>query len=123
MGSSGPSVPVGMLVVSLLLFHPPSLIGMGGPCIVREIVGGRAMVVELSWRGLRSLALCCVHVFSEWGQVAKCILLERVRASTPTVGEACLILGGDMDFPGVREGRMDVRTGRVIMSDENISLF
>ena len=81
------------------------------------------MVVELSGRGLHPLALCCAHVLPEWGQVAKCNCLERVRASTPTVGEACLILGGDMNFPGVGEGRMDVRTGRVTMSDDNISSF
>ena len=120
MGSSGPSVPKnaggGVVIVS------PSLLGrFGSTCVAREIVGCRAVVVELSGRGLHPLALCCVHVLPEWGQVAECNFLERVRVSTPTVGEACLILGGDVNFPGVGEGRMDVRTRRVTMFDDNIS--
>ena len=56
----------------------PSLLGrFGFSCVVREIVGGRAMVVEPSGRGLHPFALRFVHVLPEWGHVAKCNLLRR----------------------------------------------
>ena len=63
-----------VVVVVVAVVVSPSLLGRyGGPCVAREI----AMVVELNGRGLHPLALCCVHVLPEWGQVARCDVLER----------------------------------------------
>ena len=37
------------------------------------------------------------------------------------MGEACLVLGGDLNFPAVGEGRLDATTGRVTLTDEAVS--
>ena len=73
--------------VVVVVVVSPSLLGrFGSSCVAREIVGGRAMVVERIGRALHPLALCCVHALPEWGKVAKCNFSERVRASTPSGG-------------------------------------
>ena len=39
----------------------------------------------------------------------------------PKLGDACLVLGGDLDFPAVVEGRLNVNAGRVSLTDEGVS--
>ena len=47
--------------------------------------------------------------------------MNCVGDRSPKVGDACLVLGGDLNFPGVGEGRLNVGTGRVTLGDERIS--
>ncbi len=49
------------------------------------------------------------------------IFLDRVSGRSPKVGDACLVLGGDLNFPAVGEGRLNVYAGRVSLSDEVVS--
>ena len=44
--------------------------------------------------------------------------LSRVSGCSPSVGDACLVLGGDLNFIGVGGGRLNVGTGRVTLGDE-----
>ena len=77
--------------------------------------------MTLEGGGSHPLAFCCLHVVPEWGISYKRNFLSRVGDCSPNVGDACLVLGGDLNFPGVGEGRLNVNTGRVAFTDEGIS--
>ena len=86
-----------------------------------EIEKGRALLETLEGGGPHSLAFCCLHVVPEWSVNYKKRCLSRVGGCSPSVGDACFVLGGDLNFPGVGEGRLNVSTGRVTLNDESIS--
>ena len=71
--------------------------------------------------GPHPLAFCCLHVVPEWSVNCKRNFLSRVSECSPSVGDACFVLGGDLHFPGIGEGRLNVSTGRVTLSDEGVS--
>ena len=84
-------------------------------CIVR----GRALVVRLSGGGLDPLALCCVHLVPEWGVLMRTQFLDKVRANAPL--ECGLVLGGDLNFCAAGEGRLELSSGRVTISDDHVA--
>ena len=47
--------------------------------------------------------------------------MSRVGDRSPKVGDACLVLGGGLNFPAVGEGCLNVNTGRASLTDEGIS--
>ena len=71
--------------------------------------------------GFRPLAFCCLHVVPEWDIHYKRSVLSRVGDCSPNVGDACLVLGGDLNFHRVGEGRLNVNTGRATLIDGGIS--
>ena len=77
--------------------------------------------MTLEGGGFHPLALCCLHVVPEWSINYKRNFLNRVSECSPSVGDACLVLAGDLNFPGVGEGRLNVDAGRVTLTDEGIS--
>ena len=92
-------------------------------CRSEDIEKGGAMLVTLEGGGSHPLAFCCVHVVPEWSVDYKRNFLNRVSGCSPKVGDACLVLGGDLNFPGVGEGRLNVGTGRVTLGDESLCTF
>ena len=86
-----------------------------------EIEKGRALPETLEGGGPHSLAFCCLHVVPEWGVNCKGNCLSRVGGRSPSVSDACFVLGGDLNFPGVGEGRLNVGTGRVTLGGERVS--
>ena len=95
--------------------------GRFASCRGEEIEKGRAMLVTLEGGGSYPLAFCCIHVVPEWSVGYKRNFLNRVSGCAPKVGDACFVLGGDLNFSGVGEGRLNVGTGRVTLGDERVS--
>ena len=105
----------------VLIIVSVELRGRFASCRSEEIEKGRALLVTLEVGGSHPLAFCCLHVVPEWNINCKKNCLSRVGNCSPKVGDACLVLGGDLNFPGVGEGRLNVSTGRVTLTDEGIS--
>ena len=105
----------------VLIIISDELRGRFASCRSEGIEKGRALLVTLEGGGSHPLAFCCLHVVPEWGINYKRDFLNRVGECSPSVGDACLILAGDLNFPGVGEGRLSVNTGRVTLTDECIS--
>ena len=104
----------------VLIIIYEGLRGRFASCRSEEIEKGRAPLVTLEGGGSHPLALCCLHVVLEWG-INYEEFSNRVGECSPCVGDACLILAGDLNFPGVGEGRLNINTGRVTLIDEGIS--
>ena len=105
----------------VLIIISEKLRGRFASCGSEEIEKGRALLVTLEGGGSHPLAFCCLHVVPEWSINYKRNLLSRVGDCSPNVGYACLVLCGDLNFPGVGEGRLNVNTGRATPTDEGIS--
>ena len=105
----------------VLVILKPSLVSRYSFVERSVICRGRALVVTLRGAGKHPLAICCLHVVPEWSVPVKISFIDQVRAATPEVGEACLILGGDLNFTAAGEGRMEVDSGRVALFDEGVS--
>ena len=91
----------------VLIIISEELRGRFASCRSEEIEKGRALLVTLEGGGSHPLALCCLHAVPEWGFDCKRKCSNRVGDS-PSVGGACLVLAGDLNFPGVGEGRLNV---------------
>ena len=105
----------------VLIIISEELRGRFTSCRSEEVERGRALLVTLEGGGLHPLAFCCLHMVPEWSVGFKRNFLDRVSGRSPKVGDACLVLGGDLNFPAVGEGRLNVNTGRVSLSDEAVS--
>ena len=92
--------------------------GRFASCSSGGIEKGRALLVILKGWGSHPLAFCCLHAVPDY----KSDFLNRVGDRSPKVGDACLVLGGDLDFPAVGEGRLSVNAGRVSFTDEGVSV-
>lgn len=92
----------------VLIIISEDLRGRFASCSSEEIEKGRALPVTLEGGNSYPLAFCCLHVVPEWGIDYKKTFLNRVGDRSPKVGDACLVLGGDLNFPAVGEGRLDV---------------
>ena len=104
----------------VIIIVSEELRGRFASCRSDEIETGRALLVTLEGGGSHSLAFCCLHVVREWSVGYKWNLLSRVGGRSSNVGDACFVLGGDFNFPGVGEGRLNVGTGRVTLGDEGL---
>ena len=102
----------------VLIIISEELRGRFTSCRNEGIEKGRALLVTLGGGGSHPLAFCCLHVVPGWGDNCKRNLLSRVGYCSPSVGDACFVLVGDLNFPGVGEGRLNISTGRVTPSDE-----
>ena len=105
--------------VLIIIFE--ELRGRFASCRSEEIEKGRALLVTLGGGNSHPLAFCCLHVVPGWGINYKRNFLSRVGVRSPSVGDACMVLAGDLNFPGVGEGRLNVNTGRATLTDEGIS--
>ena len=106
----------------VIIIMSEELRGRFSSCRSEEVEKRRALLVILGGGGSHPLAFCCLHVVPEWG--IHLIIREffnRVGECSPSVGDACLVLAGDLNFPGVGEGRLNVNTGRVTLTDGGIS--
>ena len=102
----------------VIIIISEELRGRFASCRSEEIEKGRALLVTLEGGGSHPLAFCCLHAAPEWSY--KRNFLSRVGGCSPSVGDACFVLGGDLNFPGVGEGRLNDGTGRVTLGDEGL---
>ena len=72
--------------------------GRFASCSREEIEKGRAFPVTLEGGNFHPLAFCCLHVVPERGIDYKRNSLNRVGNRSPKVGDACFVLGGDLNF-------------------------
>ena len=105
----------------VLIIISEELRGRFASCRSEEIEKGRALLVTREGGGSHPLAFCCLHAVPEWSIDDKESFLSRVGDCSPSVSDACLILVSGLYFPGVGEGRLNVNTGRVTLTDEGIS--
>ena len=101
----------------VLIIISDELRGRFASCRSEGIEKGRALLVTLEGGGSHPLAFCCLHVVPGWSINCKRNFLDRVGECSPSVGDACLVLAGDLNFPGLGEGRLNVGTGRVSLTD------
>ena len=107
----------------VLIIISEELRGRFASCRSEQIEKGRALLVTLEGGGSHPLAFCCLRVVPGWSVNCKRNFLSRVGDCSPSVGDACLVLGGDLNFPGVGEGRLNVNTGRVTLADEFLPIL
>ena len=105
----------------VLITISEELRGRFASCRSEGIEKGRALLVTLDGGGSHPLAFRRPHVVPEWSVNCKRNFLSRVGDYSPSVGDACLVLGGDPNFIGVGEGRLNVNAGRVTLTDESAS--
>eukprot|EP00972_Heterocapsa_arctica_P111826 16428288-Heterocapsa_arctica.AAC.1 len=67
------------------------------------------------------MAICAIHIVPEWTDAFKKAFISRVREAIPDIGAAFSFLGGDLNFPAVGEGRLNIRTGIRSYSSEAVA--
>jgi hypothetical protein len=82
---------------------------------------GRILMIEVARTGALPLNLCNLHIVPEWTDSFKKDTIHRIRDKVPKIGEAFCFVGGDLNFPAVGEGRLNIQTGILSFSSESVS--
>ena len=116
----------------VIIVHPRLRSRFGDSWSVREVFPGRAVILDLginapgavdSTSRLDILSFCCVHVVPAWSDSVKRNFFLQLRDAVPRDSDSVFYVGGDFNFPSDGEGRLNIASGRVVVSNDPVASF
>ena len=116
----------------VIIVHPRLRSRFGDSWSVREVFPGRAVILDLginapgagdSTSPLDILSFCCVHVVPAWSDSVKRNFFLQLRDAVPRDSDSVFYVGGDFNFPSDGEGRLNIASGRVVVSNDPVASF